>query len=347
MPPVVLMGAGIAVPSRPNVRTLRTLSLVAGLALLAFLLLRVGKEATLAALAGALGWQFLLICLPFALIMTVDTLAWRYAFAYDRAPFIRLVLARVAGEAINVMTAVAPVGGDAIKVWLLRSHVPYRESVASVIIAKTTITIAQALFLILGLALTATLVPADSRLVTGMLWLLLVEVVGVGGLFLVQYAGLVSRGARLVSRFGFATALASSGEHLDRTLQHFYRRERWRLFLSIGFHLVGWLLGVLETLLILHVLQVPVSLAAAIVIEALGSAVRFATFFVPGSLGALEGANAGAFTALGLGGASVGLGFSLVRRGRQVVWIGIGLLVLAAMGASDHLAGARAHRPAW
>ena len=38
------------------------------------------------------------------------------AFAYDRVPFLRLIAARIAGEAVNVMTAVAPVGGDAIKV---------------------------------------------------------------------------------------------------------------------------------------------------------------------------------------------------------------------------------------
>ncbi len=120
-------------------RALRSLSTVIGLAILGILVALVGKDETLAATARALGWQSLLVCLPFALIMAVDTLVWRYAFAYDRVPFLRLMAARVAGEAVNVMTAVAPVGGDAIKVWFLGPHVPYRESVASVIIAKTTI----------------------------------------------------------------------------------------------------------------------------------------------------------------------------------------------------------------
>jgi hypothetical protein len=236
---------------------LRTLSLIAALAILAFLVVRVGKDETLAAFAHALGWQFLLVCLPFALIMAVDTLGWRYAFAFDRVPFHRLAAARVAGEAVNVITAVAPVAGDAIKVWLLRPHVPYRESVASVIIAKTTITIAQALFLLLGVVLAWTL-SVDSRLMVGMLGLLLVEAVGVGGFVLVQWAGLVTRGGRLLSRFGMLESL-SSAEQLDGALQHFYRREWRRLCLSVGFHLLGWLLGVLEAWLILHVLQIPAS----------------------------------------------------------------------------------------
>ncbi|HEY7249781.1 MAG TPA: hypothetical protein VIG37_04740, partial [Methylomirabilota bacterium] len=67
------------------------------------------------------------------------------------------------------------------------------------------------------------------------------------------------------------------------------------------------------------------------VIEALGAGVRFAAFLVPASLGAFESANAAAFEAMGLG-AGAGLAFSFVRRARQVVWIGIGLVVLVAMG---------------
>ena len=59
-----------------------------------------------------------------------------------------------------------------------------------------------------------------------------------------------------------------------------------------------------------------------------------ATFLVPASLGAFEGANAAAFAALGLG-AGAGLAFSFVRRARQAVWIVIGVLVLAAMRWSE------------
>src|SRR5437667_9413746 len=103
------------------------------------LIVRVGSDEALTATARALGWRSLLVCLPFALIMAVDTLGWRYAFAYDRVPFLRLMAARVAGEAVYVLTAVAPVGGDALKVWFLGSHAPYRESCASGTVAKTTL----------------------------------------------------------------------------------------------------------------------------------------------------------------------------------------------------------------
>ncbi len=102
------------------------------------------------------------------------------------------------------------------------------------------------------------------------------------------------------------------------------------LLASIGFHLAGWMLGAVEAFIILYFLQVPLSLATAVVVEAFGAGVRFATFLVPASIGALEGANAGAFAGLGVG-AGAGLAFSFVRRARQAVWVALGLMILVAM----------------
>jgi hypothetical protein len=72
-----------------------------------------------------------------------------------------------------------------------------------------------------------------------------------------------------------------------------------------------------------------VTLVTAMVIEAFATAIRFATFMVPASLGALEGGHVAMFAALGLG-ASAGLSFSLVRRIREATWVGIGFIALAA-----------------
>ena len=99
-----------------------------------------------------------------------------------------------------------------------------------------------------------------------------------------------------------------------------------------------------EALLILAVFGLPASLLVATVLEAFGSGVRFATFFVPASLGALDGANAGAFAALGWT-ASAGLAFSVVRRARQAVWIGVGLVILLARNASLFTAAPHPPRP--
>jgi len=321
----------------------RAVLLVGGLVVLAFLVARVGIESVMSVLSRLTWWQLVLICLPYGLIMAVDTLGWRYAFISNPPPYLRMLAARTAGEAVNIVTALGSVGGEAVKVWLLRPAVSYDESVPSVVIAKTTSTMAQTLLLVVGLVLAVTTLTVAGDVIWAMLVLLGVELLLVGGFFVSQVAGLVRRAGRLLAWSGLIEN-ASAAEDLDARLRRYYR-ENWRRFvLSVAFHFGGWLLGALEVLVMLYVLDIPVSMTTATVIEAVGSGVRFASFPVPGSLGVLEGANTGVFAALGLG-ASAGLAFSLVRRARQGVWIGIGLIVLVS--ARLHAtSGAPAERPA-
>jgi uncharacterized protein (TIRG00374 family) len=314
-------------------RRVKLVLLVLGIAAIVYSVHRIGWAPILEALARLTWWQLLVVCLPFAAITAVDTLGWRYAFPRDAAPFRSLVGARLAGEALNLVTALGSMGGEAVKAWLIRRHVDYEASVPSVVIAKTTLTIAQALFLLIGVALAWGLLGTDSRLIGAMLWLLVIEIAAVAGFVGVQVAGIVGRAGRLLEWFGVVQR-RDYAQRLDAALRDYYRRDWRRLSLSTTFHLVGWLLGAIEAYLILVFLAIPADLVTASVIEALGAGVRFAAFLVPASLGAFESANAAAFEAMGLG-AGAGLAFSFVRRARQVVWIGVGLLVLATMGWLD------------
>ena len=110
---------------RPAMRTVKTILLGLGALFLAVLVYRVGAGPILETTRRLTWWQFALICMPYAAIMAVDTLGWRFAFVRDQAPFRRLYAARVVGEALNVVTAVGSVGGEAAKAWLLRHDVSY------------------------------------------------------------------------------------------------------------------------------------------------------------------------------------------------------------------------------
>jgi uncharacterized protein (TIRG00374 family) len=319
-------------------RSVRAALFVAGIGLLAWLIARLGPTALASALTRLTWWELVLVCLPYGLIMAVDTLGWRYAFANTPPSYLRLVAARTAGEALNIVTALGSVGGEAVKVWLLRPAISYAESVPSIVIAKTTSTIAQVLFLALGLILAKTTVTnINDEIVSAMLGLVALETLLVGGFLGTQLAGLVRRAGRLLAWAGLLDKPAQA-ERLDANLRRFYSRRWPRFLLSVAFHLGGWMLGVLETMVILWVLGMPVGVGTAAVIEAVGSGVRFASFLVPGSMGVLEGANAGLFAGLGLG-AGGGLAFTLVRRARQIVWIGLGLLVLVGARVQAMSAG--------
>jgi hypothetical protein len=207
------------------------------------------------------------------------------------------------------------------------------------VLAKTTLIVAQALLLVLGLLAAWITGIGGPTLLAAMAALLLVEVICIGGFILVQNVGLVGRAGWVLSWLGVRGQ--SQARQFDDALRHFYRSE-WRSLLgSVAAHLAGCLLGALEALVILAALGLPASPTAATVLEALGTGVRFATFFIPASLGSLEGANAAAFSAFGWA-ASAGLAFTLVRRGRQAVWIAVGIAILLAMGVTRAGEGQRA-----
>jgi uncharacterized protein (TIRG00374 family) len=312
-----------------TMRTIKTVLLVLGALLLVTVVYHVGTQPIVETLRRLSWWQFVLICVPYGVISAVDTLGWRFAFARDRSGFARLYGARVAGEALNIVTAVGSLGGEAAKAWLVRDDVSYEESVPAIIIAKTTITMAQAIFLLIGIVVAWASLDVSSEILRAMLWLLVVEVLAVAGFFGFQVVGLVAHAGRLLERFRLVRD-ASRATQLDAALRHYYRNEWRRFSLSVGFHVVGWLLGALEAWVMLWALGIDTDVFTATVIEALGSGVRFATFLVPASLGAFEGANAAAFGVLGFG-AAAGIAFSLVRRAREVVWILIGLGFLFGM----------------
>src|SRR5262245_19766691 len=70
-----------------------------------------------------LGWMMPLILLPYFLVYCVDTIAWSLAFSTrPNVPFWRLFLIRWAGESLNNVLPSAYVGGEALKVYLLRKQ---------------------------------------------------------------------------------------------------------------------------------------------------------------------------------------------------------------------------------
>jgi glycosyltransferase 2 family protein len=309
---------------------LRFALLALGVTLLAALVVQNDPAAVLGSIVD-LSWRLVIVlCFPVALVMLFDTLGWRFAFLREGVPFRALVAARLAGEAFNLTTPAA-LGGEAVKAWLLRGHAPLDASLASVIVAKTTITIAQGLFLLVGIVVAWRSVLNGSLLLYSMLWLLAIEAVALGLFVLVQTRGMFGWAGRLLDRLGVhAPRGRSTLGRVDDALGQFYRTAPPRLVLSIVFHFVAWLLGSLETWLILKFLGSDVSLATATVIEAFGTAVKVATFLIPASLGALEGGFLATFLALGLS-PTTAISFSLVRRVREVVWIAIGLVLFAVM----------------
>ncbi len=308
---------------------LRALAAAAGVAVIAWLVWEVGP-ASLVAGARELSWRLPILFLPYALVAFLDAAGWRYAFPGRLPRLSVLVAARLAGEAVNVTTPTATLGGEPLKAWLVtRERIPIEEGLVSVVVAKTALVVSHIAFLVVGLVLAFGRAQRSPAVLTFMVILTGIGVAAVGGFIWAQQHGLFGASGRALGWLGIGRSLTGHLRRLDEHLAVFYRRRRDRLALSLLFHFLGWLAGSLEVWLALRLLGVPVDLATAIVIEALASAIRSATFLIPASLGIQEGGFVGIFVGFGLG-AGTGLAFGLVRRMREALWAVLGYAFLVA-----------------
>ena len=306
---------------------LRALFFVAGAFVVAYLIVQVGPDAIWDAFRR-LSWRLLLVLVfPTCVAVLVDTLAWCFTFVSPPRSFGRLVGVRLAGEAVNLVTPTAAVGGDFVKAYLLRPDVALRDSLASVIADKTTSVVSQVVLLLVGLLIGALLLTLSPPVLLTMAGSLVVEILCVAGFVIVQLRGVIGGGGRLLAKL----RLPPSREHqaeldgTDHVLRSLYFQHARRLLASVCCHFFSFVLGTLEIYLVVRFLGLPISLLAAFTIGAFGTAVKFFSFMVPASLGALEGGNVAIFAAFGLGGA-VGLTYTLVRRLREIVWVAAGFL---------------------
>ena len=318
-------------------RLARLVLVLGGAGVVAYLLHEVGPGVVWASIR-ALGWRLPIVLLvPFSAAAVLDTLGWRILLA-RRVPFTVLLRARLAGEAVNLTTPTASVGGEPLKAYLLRPYLPLADGFASVVVDKTTGVAGQAVLLLLGLCLAASRLPLGSPVMLAMAGLFAVQILAVSGFILVQTLGVFGGGGRLLGRMGVGPGqrYQEGLNVVDHRLRRFYREHRGRVLGSTLLHSGAWAIGSVEIYLVLAFLGVGPSLVTAFVIEAFGSAVKFASFMIPASLGALEGGYIAVFGALGLGGA-LGLSYTLIRRIREAIWAALGLLWLASLGARPSL----------
>jgi putative membrane protein len=315
---------------------LRPLLIAAGIGVIAFLVVQAGP-ATIWDAFRTLSWRLLLVMVfPIVLVILVDTLGWRFTFPTPPRSFARLLGARLAGEAVNLGTPTASVGGEPVKAYLLRPEISLRDGLASVVVDKTTGVVSQVLMLLAGLLVGAAFLSVASPLALGMSVALAVQVLCVMGFVIVQLRGAIGGGGRLLARLRMPPSRERQAtlDGLDRALRAIYVDNSRGLFASMACHFMGFTLGTLEIYLVVQLLGLPISLATAFTIGAFGTAVKFFSFMVPASLGALEGGNVALFLAFGLPG-PVGLTYTLVRRLREIAWIAVGFLALNVLSTRN------------
>src|SRR5262245_61747826 len=200
----------------------RLLLVVAGLVSIAYMMSLTGLGALLEPVR-TLSWRIVPVLLvPYAAVALLHTAAWRVLFTHAPVSLGRLFSVRLAGEALNLGTA--SVGGEPLKVYLLRPAVPLAEASAAQVVDKTTITIGQVLFLAVGLAVAIMAFDLPVPFVRAMGVLLGVQVLAVAGFVAVQCIGFGGWALRVLGRLGVSVGSRHAGGvgRFDRTLAASY-----------------------------------------------------------------------------------------------------------------------------
>jgi glycosyltransferase 2 family protein len=316
----------------PSTRTkiLERLAFSAGLLLLVWLVWRVGPKAIIGALTK-LGWGFGLVLVLYGVIAFVNTLAWRATMPNARVGLGSLFAFLLAGDAMNAVTPSAVLGGEIIRISLLRRKMSAVAAATSVVLAAATQFVAQLLFVLGGLPSVLSRAPVGP-MKTGFL--------AAGGIVIAGGAAAVSlsRGRNLFERLhGLVTrhvparlrptGAAFDWKELDRSIFGPIRDRPWIMAPSLILYLVGWIIGIAEVALVLSLLGSPVEWRTAAAIETLAVIIDTLLFFIPARLGTQEGGKYVIFQMLGLD-PHTGLALGFVRRLRDVVWALVGIAIL-------------------
>lgn len=313
---------------------LRLLLLLVGVALFGYLV-SIADWIRIFGLVGGLGWGFIPVLAIYAGAFAVDTASWQLVI--DHAPltwrwFAALWRIRLVGMAANQLTPLVGLAGEPLKAVLLKRRlgVAYREGAASLLVAKTANLLALAIFLAVGTAFAV----ADGNLPPTYR-----TTVAIGAGLVVSGIALVfaMQRLRILSKLGRRAAmvrLLDGDGAFDDLLVDAYTRRRSQFLVATLLTLLNWILGAVELYTILRLLDAPITLSGAWGVQAAVELVRAVTFFIPAGLGAQEAIFVVMLTPV-TGDASSALAAALIRRARELLWIGAGLAsAWGAFGAS-------------
>jgi uncharacterized protein (TIRG00374 family) len=317
----------------PRFRTpIRVGLLVAGI-LAAILLFRaVGWPAIAANLERIGAARFFLLAALYTLTQCASAFSWWFVVeprpAVSRFPHLFAVY--LAGDSLNYLTP-GGVAGEAVKARLLGKGRGTGAALASLTIHKHADLLAQCAFVTLGVAYAVWRFPMPPAARA-------VAIAGAAGLaaLLLLLTWAMRRGTyrpilrRLASWKPLAARLdryQRSAENIDSQIRGFSQAHRGRYVAAVALGFLGWCGGMLETYLILRLLSSSADWGTALAVEALAMALNNMFLFVPGRVGSAEGVRAGVFVLLGMP-AALGVAYALVRRGRELVWVLPGLVVL-------------------
>jgi uncharacterized membrane protein YbhN (UPF0104 family) len=314
-------------------KKLRVVSLILGGVLLAFLIHKIGL-ATIASNIRTLGWWLIPIFSLTIISFSSYTVAWRQFIKRlnGSASFWQIFRIKTIGEAVNTVTPASFLGGDPMRIYLLKKNFSGTEGTASVVVDRTLHTIAVLVMILAGIvAAFFTFDRFPSKIQYGVPIVLLVAATFVAFMLVHQKKGffqlLMTACRRLRIKRSFSERTIERFAKLDAHIIDFYNLNHHGFWIALLCHITGRFVNVMEIYFIGKLVSDEFTFLTALVLNGLSPIVNAVFAFVPAALGFMEGAYSGVLYLMHMD-PSIGITIQIARRMRQAVWILIGLILL-------------------
>ena len=291
---------------------------------------------------------FLLIAVTFIAYLMV-TLAWKLSFYRfpGHISTAMLFIIRQIGESLAQINPTNVIAGEALKAILLkRKNIPYKDSIVSLTISRFLVLFSALTLIMIGVYLffdqlkfmagTVSLVVMIALMFALLVFLLYRLGSGKGILSMpVKILALLNR--RFPNLKGIAGSIEKMNE-ADEELIDFYKTKKRNFIIAFILSFTSWLMGASEFYVILYLLGLQATFLSCIAIEVGVMVFKGMGAFVPGQIGIEEYASKMMLEFVGVPGSGVWVTVSILRRARQLFWIGVGfvafLIIIRSTGGS-------------
>jgi uncharacterized membrane protein YbhN (UPF0104 family) len=308
-------------------------------------------------LVRSLGPIIPFLLLPNLVATVLEAFGWWLSFSRlgGRPRFRSLLAVRFMADAVMLGLPSGAVISESLQPYLLkrRCGVPFETGIIAGLGRKFLVVVSHGLFLTVAVFLAWPALERASRAAIhrgGLPWLLLAVAAtlltfSIATAVVSAHGRLGDRTLRGLSRFGgrwLGTWLEQNALRFRRADEHlstFFSRDPGGLALPVAAYDLGWLVRALETLVFLRLLGTSVALSSAMVMEAALILVRALAVPVPAGLGVQDAGYVLSLKGLGVPDATtVGAAFVLLKRGKDLFWIGFGFLLLLLTRAPGEVA---------
>lgn len=317
----------------------RLIGLILGLSLLVWFIAKSDiRVQDVVSYLKIMNWKFVFVLGITFLAYLIASLAWQQCF-YVGTKFVnlfKLFSIRLVGESLAQINPSNIVAGETLKAYLLKQiGYSYKDSIVSLTISRFLMLFSGITLISIGLIIfidDIEFIKNKSIVYISLIAVLLlfsriIFLLHKGKGLLYLFIGILKKLSRIFPTNKTLVKAIDNSQAINKDLTEFYKHRKANFIAAFFLSLIHWIFGAFEYYIILTIFNIDVSILSCIGIEIGIMGIKAATSFVPGQIGVEEYGNKFMLDFVGIQDTGqLWIMLSLIRRLRQVIWIGIGFM---------------------